>query len=164
MTHARTDRPNNKGTAFHHPTHKHGFNKTQQKVNHHYPNYNHDMINQNNTFRCIGSPLNYCFPYYFPRSFAFHLQKSPNLFNKAATSYTKSKKTANSFDSAPLVSFNRAGDRLPSVLIDILYSQQREGEVSFEFDPVSGKLSFLTFIDIGSLYNDKQLFAYQMAE
>ena len=63
-----------------------------------------------------------------------------------------------------MVSYNRAGDTPPPVLIDIIYSQQRDGEVSFEYDPVSGRLSFLTFIDISSLYNDKQLFAYQMAE
>ena len=60
----------------------------------------------------------------------------------------------------PLVVYNNGGDHPPSVLIDIIYSQQRDGEVTFQYDPATGRLSFLTFIDISSLYNDKQLFAY----
>ena len=34
-------------------------------------------------------------------------------------------------DTAPLVSYNLAGDRPPPVLIDIIYSQQKDGEVAF---------------------------------
>jgi len=31
--------------------------------------------------RCLGSPANYCFPYYFPESYRLHLQMNPLLLS-----------------------------------------------------------------------------------
>ena len=55
-----------------------------------------------------------------------------------------------------MISYNVMGlDTPPQTQIDIIYSQQNDGEVSLEYDPKTGRLRFLTFIDISSLYNDK---------
>ena len=107
--------------------------------------------------RCVGNPQNYCFPYYFPLSFQLALQQNPHFLQAIQPAKGKLKSTT---DQTPIVVFNRGGDKPPEVFIDIIYSQQRDGEVSFEFNPRTGRLSFLTFIDISSLYNDKQMFAY----
>ena len=111
--------------------------------------------------RCSGDPSNYCFPYYFPKSFQQALQQNPDLLSKASNSQAKHGAPT---DGTKLVDHNLGGDPDTGLLIDIIYSQQRDGEVSFEFDAATGRLSFLTFIDISSLYNDKQVFAFQMAK
>lgn len=107
--------------------------------------------------RCSGSPSNYCFPYYFPNTFRKMMASNPALVSQAIAGHQRV------MDQQPLSAFN-SDDPAPQVLIDIIYSQQRDGELTIEFNEETGKLSLLTFIDISQLYNDKQLFAYEMAQ
>ena len=117
--------------------------------------------------RCVGSPINYCFAYYFSQSFRHRCQTEPSFLNGFSSNGYPSKgkhfsqqHSAQDDSQIPLVAFNEGLDPPLEALIDVIYSQQRDGEICIEYEPNSGRLAFLTFIDISTLYNDKQLFAF----
>ena len=81
-----------------------------------------ESLNSQATCRCLGSPMNYCFLYYYPNTYRQALQQNPNLANKTpASGKSKTKQTVLS-DQRLFKDYNQGADDTNDKLIDILYS------------------------------------------